>query len=149
MSGFIGKYIRPADNADINDTLQPMWIDANLDPNTKALVYACAILSDKIITLENAVRELGGDLTKADKWKQEAFEYRRKEETETKQEDMVGGAKKKKSVKKTSKKSSKKSSKTQKGGAKKSSKKSSKKTSKKSPKKTSKKTSKKSKTSKK
>ena len=73
---YIGKFIRPTDNQDINDTLQPMWNNDNLDENTRALVYACAILSDKVTTLQNAVMNLGGDLTKASEWTRTANQER-------------------------------------------------------------------------
>lgn len=55
---FIGKTIRPPDNLDVFDTLQPMWNDPSLDNKTKALVYACSILSHRISVLESAMYQL-------------------------------------------------------------------------------------------
>jgi len=58
MSPFIGKEIKPADNADVFDTITPLWANKeNLSETERALVYAIAVLSKQITVLSKKLEE--------------------------------------------------------------------------------------------
>ena len=63
--GFVGNSIRPADNFDIYDTIQPMWEKrADLSAQERALLYAISVLADKNFDLDNRVFALEQKLNK-------------------------------------------------------------------------------------
>jgi len=57
--GFVGMEIRPVDNADIFDTIRPLWERREqLNPREKALVYAIAVLNGNLDRLKTRVEIL-------------------------------------------------------------------------------------------
>jgi hypothetical protein len=55
----VGKTIRPADNADVYDTILPMWNGKDsLSTNEQALVYALGVLATNLQKLKQKVDEL-------------------------------------------------------------------------------------------